>query len=118
MDNKDRVAATAFQWRNSFASRGELVEEFRRFAESIEWRVGQNYLRTSGAKSFVSDSSPRVSTNEGEGSFVHLRGFAHLVCHVFDARQALFGAAVPDGLDPADVACGAVRPAPMEGDVF
>ncbi len=51
---------------NAQASR-EVVQEFCPLAESLEWELGQQYLRERGNKAFISDASPVpfVVNNDG-----------------------------------------------------
>ena len=45
----------------------EIVQDFVPLAESLEWELGQQYLRERGNKAFISDSSPIpfVINNDG-----------------------------------------------------
>src|ERR1700720_5056857 len=45
----------------------ELVQDFCPLAESLEWELGQQYLRERGNKAFISDASPIpfVINNDG-----------------------------------------------------
>jgi len=36
----------------------EVIQDFVPLAESLEWDLGQQYLRQRGNKAFISDSSP------------------------------------------------------------
>src|SRR5205085_6412480 len=36
----------------------EVIQEFVPLAESLEWELGQQYLRERGNKAFISDTSP------------------------------------------------------------
>ena len=44
-----------------------IVEDFRPLAESLEWELGQHYLRERGSRAFLSDTSPVpfVINNDG-----------------------------------------------------
>jgi len=44
-----------------------IIEDFRPLAESLEWDLGQRYLRERGSKAFLSDTSPVpfVINNDG-----------------------------------------------------
>ena len=44
-----------------------IVEDFRPLAESLEWDLGQRYLRERGSRAFLSDASPVpfVINNDG-----------------------------------------------------
>jgi hypothetical protein len=35
-----------------------VIEDFTPLADSIEWDLGQQYLRLRGSKAFISDTSP------------------------------------------------------------
>src|SRR5205814_8235452 len=59
----------------------EIVQDFVPLAESLEWELGQQYLRERGNKAFISDSSPvpfvinndgALSRNAAEVFFVSL----------------------------------------------
>src|SRR5207253_6632356 len=45
----------------------EVIQEFVPLAESLEWELGQEYLRDRGNKAFISDASPVpfVINNDG-----------------------------------------------------
>src|SRR3984885_4114451 len=45
----------------------DIVQDFCPLAESLEWELGQQYLRKRGNKAFISDSSPIpfVINNDG-----------------------------------------------------
>ena len=45
----------------------EVVQDFVPLSESLEWRLGQEYLRQRGNKAFISDASPVpfVINNDG-----------------------------------------------------
>src|SRR6266542_4081582 len=45
----------------------EVVQDFAPLAESLEWDLGQQYLRQRGNKAFISDASPVpfVINNDG-----------------------------------------------------
>ncbi|HSS98498.1 MAG TPA: hypothetical protein VLK33_15785, partial [Terriglobales bacterium] len=44
-----------------------VIEDFTPLADSIEWDLGQQYLRQRGSKAFISDTSPVpfVINNDG-----------------------------------------------------
>ncbi len=44
-----------------------VIEDFTPLADSIEWDLGQQYLRLRGSKAFISDTSPVpfVINNDG-----------------------------------------------------
>jgi hypothetical protein len=45
----------------------EVIQDFVALADSLEWELGQQYLRQRGNKAFISDSSavPYVINNDG-----------------------------------------------------
>src|ERR1700689_60316 len=44
-----------------------IIEDFRPLADSVEWDLGQRYLRERGSRAFLSDTSPVpfVINNDG-----------------------------------------------------
>src|SRR6266478_6853683 len=46
----------------------ELVQDFVPLAESLEWELGQQYLRQRGNKAFLADSSPIPYVVNNDGS--------------------------------------------------
>lgn len=58
----------------------DLVQDFFFLAESLEWELGQQYLRERGNKAFNSDASPLfVINNDGTLSHYAEVSFASLV---------------------------------------
>src|SRR5262245_19660420 len=51
-------ATSAEQLLANDQSSREVVQDFVPLAESLEWELGQRYLREAGNKAFISDSSP------------------------------------------------------------
>ena len=58
----------------------ELIQDFVPLAESLEWDLGQEYLRQRGNKAFISDASPVpfVINNDGSLSRQCRRSFFHV----------------------------------------
>src|SRR5947209_13172024 len=54
----------------SQASR-EVVQDFVPLAESLEWRLGQEYLRQRGNKAFLSDAHPVPFVINNDGALSH-----------------------------------------------
>jgi hypothetical protein len=46
----------------------EIVQDFVPLAESLEWNLGQDYLRQRGNKAFLADSSPVPYVVNNDGS--------------------------------------------------
>src|SRR5205085_12138324 len=46
----------------------EIVQDFVLLADSLEWELGQTYLRQRGNKAFLSDSSPVPFVVNNDGS--------------------------------------------------
>src|SRR6266849_4559438 len=46
----------------------EVVQDFVPLADSLEWELGQQYLRQRGNKAFLSDSSPVPYVVNNDGS--------------------------------------------------
>src|ERR1700730_14924085 len=61
------AASTAEQVLGHAQAGREIVQEFIPLAESLEWTLGQAYLRGRGNKAFLSDTSPVpfVVNNDG-----------------------------------------------------
>jgi hypothetical protein len=72
-------------FRESRANLGEVqdgrptIQDFRPFPESIEWEIGQRYLRERGSKAFLHDTSPvpYVVNNDGTLSLRAAQVFFH-----------------------------------------
>jgi tetratricopeptide (TPR) repeat protein len=77
----------------SQASR-EVVQDFVPLAESLEWRLGQEYLRQRGNKAFLSDAHPVPFVINNDGSL------SHNAAHVFFASLL---AAEKEGTLPAEL---------------
>src|SRR3954466_12140361 len=46
----------------------EVIQEFVPLADSLEWELGQQYLRERGNKAFISDASPVPFVINNDGS--------------------------------------------------
>jgi tetratricopeptide (TPR) repeat protein len=57
------------------------IQDFRPFPESIEWEIGQRYLRQRGSKAFLHDTSPvpYVVNNDGTLSLRAAQVFFHSI---------------------------------------
>src|SRR5947208_9147851 len=82
-DAKNRaISGSAAEQIPTHAQAGrEIVQDFVPLAESLEWELGQQYLRQRGNKAFLSDASPvpfvinndgTLSTNAAEVFFAGL----------------------------------------------
>src|SRR5438094_1289425 len=49
----------------------EVVQDFVPLADSLEWRLGQEYLRQRGNKAFLSDAQPVPFVVNNDGSLSH-----------------------------------------------
>src|SRR5947209_477453 len=49
----------------------EVVQDFVPLADSLEWRLGQEYLRQRGNKAFLSDAHPVPFVVNNDGSLSH-----------------------------------------------
>jgi hypothetical protein len=49
----------------------EVVQDFVPLSESLEWRLGQEYLRQRGNKAFLSDAHPVPFVINNDGALSH-----------------------------------------------
>src|SRR5262245_62350864 len=49
----------------------EVIQDFVPLAESLEWRLGQEYLRQRGTKAFLSDTHPVPFVINNDGTLSH-----------------------------------------------
>jgi hypothetical protein len=49
----------------------EVIQDFVPLAESLEWRLGQEYLRQRGNKAFLSDAHPVPFVINNDGALSH-----------------------------------------------
>src|SRR4051812_15118477 len=49
----------------------EVVQDFCPLADSLEWQLGQEYLRDRGNKAFISDASPVPFLVNNDGTLSH-----------------------------------------------
>ena len=60
----------------------EVIQDFVPLSESLEWRLGQEYLRQRGNKAFLSDAHPVPFVINNDGALSHAAAdvcFASLV---------------------------------------
>ncbi len=61
----------------------EVIQDFVPLSESMEWRLGQEYLRQRGNKAFLSDAHPVPFVINNDGALSH-----HAAAVLFAALQA------------------------------